>query len=169
LIILTLSISIPNPFFNRLQSSFNFNDGSNIGRIEMWRVALEDIQDKPLLGWGLGSFAQKLNTTDTFRNPIYAHNLLLDFGAETGLLNMFILFIIITSPIFYFIFLPKEDQKKYFLNKIIATCFVVFFIHSIFETPFFSIRVFPLFLILLSIEPNIHFNNHPKLYSKTPD
>lgn len=154
---------IPNPLIHRFQSSFTFQDGSNSGRIEMWQTALKNIQQKPILGLGLGGFADKLDSSLGIRNPIYAHNLLLDFGAETGIFNMLILSALLLSPILFYLNNKKMlKNNPNHLSKFIATSFVIFFIHSLFETPFFSIRVFPLFLILLAI--NISVNPHQKNY-----
>jgi O-antigen ligase len=153
-VILLFLFIIPNPLISRLQSSFNLQEGSNIGRIEMWTTALRNIQEAPFLGLGLGGFANNLDNSLGIRNPIYAHNLLLDFGAETGIFNLFILFFIITSPILTYLN-NKKNLSQNNLTKFIATSFVIFFIHSMFETPFFSIRVFPLFLILLAIPTKI--------------
>ncbi len=141
---------IPNPLTSRLQSSFNLQEGSNSGRIEMWQTAVDNIQQAPVVGLGLGGFADKLDSSLGIRNPIYAHNLLLDFGVETGIFNALILLAILLSPILFYLKnklnLPPDN-----LSKFIATSFIIFFVHSLFETPFFSIRVFPLFLILLAI------------------
>jgi len=155
ILILFLFIT-PNPLISRFQSSFNLQDGSNSGRIEMWKTAIKNIQEKPLFGLGLGGFADNLNSSLGFRNPIYAHNLLLDFAAETGIFNAIILLAILLSPIlFYFKELSSNKQLSIKtspnLSQFIATSFIIFFVHSLFETPFFSIRVFPLFLILLAI------------------
>jgi len=149
-ILLLFLFIIPNPLISRLRSSFDFQDGSNRGRIEMWQTALKNMQQKPLLGLGLGGFADRLNPSLGIRNPIYAHNLLLDFGAETGIFNMFILLALLLSPILFYLNY-KSTLSSNNLSKFIATSFIIFFIHSLFETPFFSIRVFPLFLILLAI------------------
>lgn len=149
-VFLVLLFIIPNPLVSRLQSSFNLQEGSNNGRIEMWQTALDNIQQTPLTGLGLGGFADKLDSSLGIRSPIYAHNLLLDFGAETGVFNVFILLAILLSPILFYLN-NKLHLSPNNLSKFIATSFIIFFVHSLFETPFFSIRVFPLFLILLAI------------------
>jgi O-antigen ligase len=151
---------IPNPLTSRLQSSFDLHEGSNNGRIEMWQTAINNIKQEPLIGLGLGGFADKLNSSLGIRNPIYAHNLLLDFGAETGLFNMFILFLLLLSPILSYLNYKRLTSSDN-LSKFIATSFVIFFVHSLFETPFFSIRVFPLFLILLAMSSSSeHYKNN---------
>ncbi len=218
-IIILFLIIIPNPLTNRLSSSFSIQEGSNNGRLEMWLVALNTIEKHPLIGVGLAGFADRLDSSLGIRNPIYAHNLLLDFGAETGIFNMFILLFLITSPIIFYLtnrfFVPVFiNQTKIYkstpnpsfekggesrkstsnhplkkgggakatlknqissmntastklitnpkiptdqtLSKYLALSFLIFFVHSLFETPFFSIHVFPLFLILLAINPASH-------------
>lgn len=167
---------IPNPLLSRFTSSFNLQEGSNSGRIEMWLRALETIKQHPLQGLGLGSFAEQIDSSFGIRNPIYAHNLFLDFGAETGIFNAIVLLFIVLTPVFTFlsaIFLNKRfhtSNKKItnnplLLQKFIALSFLIFFVHSFFETPFFSIRVFPLFLILLALEAKTKltpYRNHLK-------
>ncbi len=144
---------IPNGLTARFNSSFNLQEGSNNGRIEMWHIALQTIYQHPITGLGLGGFANQIDSSFGFRNPIYAHNLFLDFGAETGIFNLIILFLLVLSPIIYYLN-NKNSLKNTLLAKYLATIFVIFFVHSLFETPFFSIHVFPLFLILLAINPS---------------
>jgi O-antigen ligase len=157
---------IPNPIFSRFTSSFNLQEGSNSGRMEMWLTALQIINQHPLLGIGLGGLAEYIDSSFGIRNPIYAHNLFLDFGAETGIFAMLILFLLILSPLILFLknfiqtkqipFLQSKNiQENLLLQKILATAFLIFFIHSLFETPFFSIRVFPLFLMFLSLKTTV--------------
>ena len=158
-VIILFLVIIPNPLTNRLSSSFSIQEGSNNGRLEMWLVALNTIEKHPLIGVGLAGFADRLDSSLGIRNPIYAHNLLLDFGAETGIINMFILLFLITSPIIFYL-TTKLSLKNQILSKYLALSFLIFFVHSLFETPFFSIHVFPLFLILLAINPT--YSSHSK-------
>ncbi len=248
-VIVLFLIIIPNPLTNRLSSSFSIQEGSNSDRLEMWLTALDTIKEHPLIGVGLAGFGSQINNSLGIRNPIYAHNLFLDFGAETGIFNMFILLLLITSPIIFYLtnqfftpvfinqtriykstpspsFIPLrhptspshfakttrderlrrtggyegqvsgEESRKSISNhslkkgggagailknqisnintahtkpipepqtpidqtfpKYLALSFLIFFVHSLFETPFFSIHVFPLFLILLAINPSSH-------------
>ncbi len=138
----------PNPISSRFLSSFDVSEGSNSGRIEMWKKGVEIIDLHPIGGVGLGNFSRFVNPSVDERNPIYAHNLFLDFGAETGIISMLLLLAIFAAPIL------ASLKNKTFENKLIATFFVIFFIHSMFETPFYSVPVFSLFLIILSIDPS---------------
>lgn len=143
---ITLLAITPNPLTTRLLSSLDINEGSNSGRIEMWNVAMEGIRQNPWRGVGIGNFPFLVDPQTSMRNPVYAHNILLDFGAETGIANTLVLLATILAPIFFYF------RKKTLLALAIATSFVVFLIHSMFETPFFSIHVFPLFCILLALK-----------------
>ncbi|MDA3815413.1 MAG: O-antigen ligase family protein, partial [Patescibacteria group bacterium] len=50
-------ILIPNPINKRLASSFNLNEGSNQGRIEMWKEATSLTKENPWTGVGIGNFS----------------------------------------------------------------------------------------------------------------
>ena len=139
-------IVIPNPLIQRLESSFDTREGSNKGRIEMWQKGVEITRDHPIGGVGIGNFSRQVQPTSKLRDPIYAHNLFLDFGSEIGVLGASLLLCLVLAPIFDFF------KKPTLFNKLLATSFIIFLVHSLFETPLYSIRVFPLFLILLSLK-----------------
>lgn len=147
-LLLVLVFTIPNPFSNRFFASFQAGEGSNYGRIEMWRSAVEIIKEEPLKGVGIGNFSYYLDPTIDQRNPVYAHNIILDFGSELGFLSIILIVLLIFLPILRYYIQPSP------LNMAIAAIFVVFFVHSMFETPIFSVRVFSLFIILLSLNTN---------------
>ncbi len=140
-----LIMIVPNPLTSRFISSLNVNEGSNSGRIAMWTTAIQGIRENPWKGVGIGNFSYYVDPEINVRNPIYAHNIILDFGVETGTLNALILIVLILSPVV----LCFRKQKP--LNLALAVTFIIFLAHSMFETPFFSIRVFPLFCILLAL------------------
>lgn len=142
-----LLLVVPNPLTERFASSFDVREGSNSGRIEMWKLATETTLENPF-GVGIGNFASYNFPTSSSRDPIYAHNLFLDFSAEIGILGAILLFLVFLCPVL------STFKKPSFLAKVIATTVFVFFIHSLFETPFYSIRVFPLFLLILAINTN---------------
>lgn len=142
-----LFLVIPNPLTERFVSSFDIQEGSNSGRIEMWRLATKTTIEKPF-GVGIGNFANYNFPMSSSSDPIYAHNLFLDFSAEVGILGAIFLILVFSCPIL------SALKKPSFLAKITATAIFIFFIHSLFETPFYSVRVFPLFLLILAINTN---------------
>ncbi len=149
---LILAIIItPNPVSKRFNSSFNLNEGSNQGRLEMWGKSIDLIKKHPWNGVGIGNFSYHIKPSSSFREPIYAHNLFLDFGSEIGILSIILLLLIFVA-VFSHSSLHKKNNASN-LNNIIISFFIILFIFSLFETPFYSIRIFPLILIFLAI-PN---------------
>jgi O-antigen ligase len=140
--------SWPNPLWGRLLSSFNLAEGSNFGRLEMWRAGAQATYEHPWGGVGIGNFANYVDPEADLRSPIYAHNLFLDFGAETGFPNTLILLALVLAPVGAVWF--RKDQAP-IPERLVATSAVIFLVHSLFETPVYSVRVFPLFLIILAI------------------
>ncbi len=144
--LLTFFFLIPNPLTSRLISSFNLQEGSNQGRILMWQAAYQMTKEHPLLGVGLGNFSRILEPNSNYRDPIYAHNLWLDFSAETGIFNALILLVVLLLPILRYL------KNKTPLGQAVALSLVIFIIHSMFETPLYSIHILPLLFLILAIE-----------------
>jgi O-antigen ligase len=77
--------------FARLETLLRFqNEGSFIGRTEFWRDALSMIGDRPITGFGLGSYVWVFPSYQ--RTPISvvetnAHNEDIEMAAETGLVG----------------------------------------------------------------------------------
>jgi len=134
-----------NPLKQRLFSSFDFQEGSVSGRLLMWEKSLEAFREKPLTGLGLGNFPLFVKPTAELREPIYAHNLFLDFLAETGLFSFVLLFSVFSLSILNNL-LSFSPEKKY-----LAVFFSGFLIYACFEAPFFSLHLYPLFLIFLAL------------------
>ncbi|EKE15631.1 MAG: O-antigen polymerase family protein [uncultured bacterium] len=134
------------PVRNRFLASFSLQEGSNSGRIEMWSQALKSLQRRPL-GVGLGNFPLEVKPTASYRDPIYAHNLYLDIAAETGLLGLLSWLALIVSV--GYSFFHKAKQNLIYFGFLASLC--VFSIHSLVETPLFSVHILSLFLIIISL------------------
>ncbi|MFA4817779.1 MAG: O-antigen ligase family protein [Parcubacteria group bacterium] len=140
-------VSILNsPIGNRFLTSFNAKEGSNQGRLEMWKEAVEIIKNNPL-GVGLGNYALEIKATADYREPFYAHNLYLDIAAETGILNTIIWIALIIFSISGFI--KKSKSNVIWLAG--ATSLVIFSAHSLFETALFSVQALPFLLIVIAL------------------
>lgn len=135
------------PIGTRLSSSFNTQEGSNQGRIEMWRTATDIIIQHPLLGVGLGNYSLTVKPSAQYRDPIYAHNLFLDIAAETGIANALIFMALIFASIISLY--KKSRTQSFYLWPTIAL--VIFTTHSLVETPLYSVHVIPLFIFLIAI------------------
>jgi O-antigen ligase len=143
-----LVMLVPSPVSQRFVSSFDFKEGSNLGRIAMWQKATSVIADHPFLGVGIGNYPLEVSPTATYRDPIYAHNTYLDIAVETGILNalFFIGLLFITVLNFW----KKSRQENIFFFAVISL--VIFSAHSLVETAIYSPVVLTLFLIVLSFD-----------------
>jgi O-antigen ligase len=138
------------PIGLRLLSSFSSDDGSKIERVRLWQEAIEFIPLRPVAGVGLGNYPLLVKPSANYREPFYAHNLFLDITLETGLVGLF----------FFagFLFLGglyawrKWMQNKDLFALALFSSLVVFFTHSFFETPLFSVHILPLFLLLMAAD-----------------
>lgn len=145
LFILLAFIVIPNPIVSRLLSSFDLTDHSTSGRLQIWREAADIIAKHPLVGVGLGNYSSEVKPSADYREPRYAHNILLDIAAETGTINGIVFFLILAFSIKRAFKSPSEPLK-------FAAGFslLIFSVHSLFETPLYSVHILPLFLALIA-------------------
>lgn len=134
------------PIRNRFLASFSLQEGSNSGRIEMWSQALKSLRQRPL-GVGLGNFPLEVKPTASYRDPIYAHNLYLDIATEIGLLGL-LSWLALVFSVGYKLFIQSKENVIYF--GLLASL-SIFSIHSLVETPLFSVHILSLFLILISL------------------
>jgi len=140
-----LIILIPSPINKRFNSIFDLEEGSNKGRIETWKKAIEVIDNNPILGVGLGNYPLAIKASADYREPIYAHNTYLDIAAETGVINalIWIIFLFFTALGLY-----KNKNK---LLIFASTSIIIFSVHSLVETGIYSVVVLPILLIISSL------------------
>lgn len=146
-IILTIgALFFPSPVSDRLFSSLNLKEGSNIGRFEMWKKACFVSVENPFLGVGIGNYSLEVKPSASYREPIYAHNTYLDIASETGILSavVWIAIVIVATSCF----IKKARKENFFLW--LAISLIIFFIHSLFETAVYSPVVLTLLLIIIS-------------------
>jgi len=155
LAIAILFLIIISPIGQRFISSFNAEEGSNIGRYENWVQAANVIENNPL-GVGIGNYAYKIDPTADYRMPIYAHNLYLDIAAETGAINALIFILILISAIRALVLQAKNNSLYFGM----AAGLVIFSTHSIFDTALYSVQVLPLLLIIIALSANDDAKNN---------
>lgn len=136
---------IDNPIKERLFSSFSLADGSNQGRVALWKAAAEDISERPLLGYGIGNYPLTVKPTAEYREPIYAHNLFLDIASETGFLGGAFFF-----TVFFMVFW-KFLKNRSILFSAPAVSFAIFFGHALFDLPLYSVHILPVLLLFLAL------------------
>ena len=142
---------VVSPVAGRVASAFNVNDGSNQGRIAMWKQAILTISMHPQ-GVGIGAYPLSVDPTANYRTPIYTHNAYLDIAVEIGVLAMalFILTLALSTKNFWL----ASKKDPFYLAGIASL--VVFATHSLVENPLYSVHILPLLLILLAISSNIN-------------
>jgi O-antigen ligase len=148
-----LLLAAPSPISSRFWSSFNLEEGSNVGRMEMWNKAVEVIKTHPIVGVGIGNYSLEVDPLADYRNSIYAHNVYLDVAAETGLLTGLIWLGILVFAITRLIRYSKNDPLYLF----VALSLVIFAFHSVFENGLYWPVNLALVLILIglsAIDPN---------------
>ena len=145
LILLILALVIPSPVTSRFFSSFNPGEGSNVGRLAMWRVAAENIKEHPIAGVGLGNFPLAVDPLANYREPIYAHNTYLDVAVEAGIPAV----LAWIGIIFFSIAAYLKQKEKIYLGA--ATGLVIFAVHSVVETGLYSPVVLTLVLMLSAL------------------
>lgn len=147
-VVLVLLFSL-SPLGTRLSSSFSKGDGSNIERLRLWQEAGTHVEERPLLGVGLGNYPLLVKLTATYREPIYAHNLYLDIALELGLVGLALFLMLIGMAIRRAWRSWRQHHQHLALSVVVSL--VVFLTHSFFETPIFSVHVLPVLLLLLAI------------------
>lgn len=139
-----------NPVASRLTSSFDAQEGSNAARLSNWQQAFVIIKENPF-GTGIGMYSLAVDPQADYRTPIYAHNLYLDIAAELGI-PAAIIFILLL--ILIFISFWKAAKKNHFYIAGVASI-TVFSIHSLVETPLYSVHVLPVFFIVTALAATI--------------
>jgi O-antigen ligase len=148
--IVFLIFILNSPIGNRFLTSFNAKEGSNQGRLEMWKEAVDIIESNPL-GVGLGNYALEIKATADYREPFYAHNFYLDIAAETGIINAIIWIALIVFSISALTLNPSPQRGEGNLRLGMAVSLVIFSAHSLFETALFSVQALPFLLIIIAL------------------
>ncbi|PJE59803.1 MAG: hypothetical protein COU85_01700 [Candidatus Portnoybacteria bacterium CG10_big_fil_rev_8_21_14_0_10_44_7] len=130
----------------RFFSIFDLSEGSNIGRLAIWRQGLVFFAQAPLLGHGLGSYPQLVAPELLTAAPISAHNLYLEILVELGVVGL-CLFLI--PSWLCFLYLWRRRANGLALGALGAL--VYFLVHSFFEVGIFSPAVFLEFIFILFI------------------
>ncbi|HLN18994.1 MAG TPA: O-antigen ligase family protein [Patescibacteria group bacterium] len=145
-VVVVLFFMVPGPVANRFSSIFNVNEGSNSGRLDMWRKSAQVALNNPFLGVGIGNYPLEIKPSASYREPITSHNTYLDIASETGIINAAIwIFLLILACIS---FLQKSKKDNFFIMP--AASLVFFSGHQIAETAIYSPMVLTLFIIILS-------------------
>ncbi|NTV41378.1 MAG: hypothetical protein HGA61_03845, partial [Candidatus Moranbacteria bacterium] len=141
---------VTNPVANRLVSSFDINEGSNQGRINIWKKALSVVLKNPQ-GVGIGSYPLIVDPGVSYRVPIYTHNAFLDIAVELGIIASVVFLLLIGTALKAF--LQAAEKDTFYLAGVASL--LIFSFHSLVENPLFSVHVLPLLLIILAISSSL--------------
>lgn len=144
LILFFYVIAPHNPVAGRFASSFDTQEGSNQGRLNNWQQAILIIKGHPF-GAGIGMYSLAVDPHADYREPIYAHDLYLDIAAELGLQTLLIFFAIIGLAFYYF--WKASSKEPFFIAGVSSLS--IFAVHSLVETPLYSVHILPLLLLIL--------------------
>jgi O-antigen ligase len=145
MLIFILFLIIPNPINQRFFSIINFQDNSVNERLDLLQDGIEITRNNFWGGVGIGNLSEAVQPGSTIRTPIYVHNLFLDFSSELGFFGGLMIFLIIITPIKNYF--QQISSKK----LMVASIFIIILVHSLFETPFYSVHLLPLILTFLAI------------------
>jgi len=140
------------PIANRFYSSFDLNDGSNQGRLEMWQQAGQSGLKNLWQGIGLGNYSLLVEPDLDYRNPATAHNLYLDIFSEMGLFALIIWLVLILGTLVQLVRrLTRFRQAEKYLSLALIGSLVYLTVHSFFETAIYSPIILAILMIILSL------------------
>jgi O-antigen ligase len=123
---------------------------SSIGtRIILWQTAIKGISERPVFGFGKGTFTQyvKKNVTVPLSSTAHAHNSYLQYAFSNGLFGSVFLIGFIVSLFNYL----RRRAKEYPPAKAAIFVFIVFLLEGLTENNFGDSEVVMLTMLILAI------------------
>lgn len=158
-------------FSERIQSATNVTtDASNLERLNRWSCALEMFRERPVFGFGPGTYAfeyarfqdpENLTIISTnFGDMGNAHSEYLGPLSESGLIGMLLIFALIAAIFYKGITLyqtwPKEDKEMRSLLMAMIMALVTYFVHGVLnnylDTDKASIPIWSICAIFIAME-----------------
>ncbi len=167
-----------NRYLERLSQLTQTTEGTGKDRLEMWKISVKAIEERPLLGAGLSQYIQYFNKyypnymdarPDKDRYSNYSHNLWLDTGVAHGLAGILVLLSIYAS--FIWLGLKKmraqETLEEKFLYLSVIVAILGYLTQAMFniETIITWEYSFGLLAVLLAM---VNLNEEQELHSKSP-
>jgi O-antigen ligase len=129
-------------FVEHVQSIYNItSDASNLERINRWQAALRMYQDRPILGWGPGTYQflyapyqrskEKTIISTNLGDMGNAHSEYLGPLSEMGLPGMIIVFLLMIYVIYTGLKVYKKgDREVKFLSMMVTLGLITYFTHG---------------------------------------
>lgn len=134
----------------RFETTFDISEGSNKGRIDLWKLAIAHFSRQPIFGVGLGNFPRVVDPNVSYRSPINAHNTYLDIAVETGGVALGIWLLLLLGTIASLFRIRSAAPHGSPLSIALLGSLMYFVVHSFFETVIYSPSLLPLLLILFA-------------------
>ena len=125
-------------------------------RVFIYSNTLPIILERPLFGWGAGTFPFifQIRNPNFNREPTHPHNLIFEMANSYGLIFAFIMLLTISMIMIYsykIIFLKKKlSNSDSGFNKAWWTSFFALFLSQMYDIQYFDIRISISFWILLT-------------------
>ena len=111
------------------------------GRTAFWGTAFSMINQKPLLGWGMGSFVEynKLYGTGIRQ---YAHNMYIEFAAEMGIIGLLLMLALFALYFVTTVRLIRFNSKRSYDALLLFSLFaqVGFLIYGLTGYPYYNLH-----------------------------
>ncbi len=158
-------------FGKRIQSAANVStDASNLERLNRWQCALDMFQERPIVGFGPGTYAfeyaqfqrpENLTIISTnFGDGGNAHSEYLGIMAESGFVGL-LTFLFLVGAIFYqsitlYVKWPSEDTEMRAIIMTIILSLVTYFVHAFLnnylDTDKASVPIYGMCAMILALE-----------------
>ncbi len=125
---LVATVSVP-ATRERMFSVIDMANESNLDRFYTWNLSLLAFKENPILGVGLGIFAEKH----------YSHNAYLDFAVETGIIGLSLFVLMFFGSLQEAIFIRKRTTSHFLLCTMIGwiAAIIALLVHFFFDNEFF--------------------------------
>ena len=120
LFVLSLKNIMPTWIYDRYFNS-DYMDNSNTTRILIWKNAIQGIKKQPVLGFGMGTFANLEEYKYTAGKSTPAHQTILDIGLYGGIVGIVLFLWLILS---IFIPLLKNKEGKRYIGVMACLAFI---------------------------------------------
>ena len=146
----------------------DFNPNLNYPRIKIWENAFYLITQRPLLGWGAGTFPYVTSYLPPYQNYQHTHNLIIEIAFNFGIpvaIIVFSTFATILKRAFIKIKNIKNSLNEYKICISFFASFIVFAIAHLNDITYYDGKISIIFSILLAGLKNIieEKNNFKKI------
>lgn len=130
--------------FERAKSISDLDETSNKSRLQIWKASAESIAKKPFFGVGLGNYVTVLNEeSSAAKKGASAHNLYLDFAAETGLIGLVLVLGVFADILYsgWLLLRSRAEEKFRFFGLLFGLYFLWVLGYSLFDVVMLNDKV----------------------------